>query len=336
MLSIGSRAQVMHGNAKKTTGGLEKKDLKYNKYGRIVSKKKSLLGKKAIKYLEKAGYKAKKGQFGGDKNIENSITNNYNNNNNNIDLTYRYYHGFKDNILILTMILKLKMLISKKYARENSIPILYHTNIEDFRTNYISFSKINMRLGESTSLYAKNGFGFILKTDSEIKPFRNSRVAMLNEFVVRDKVDIDNLELVVDENIINNKICDIKINNLFYGVKGLEDKNYINYNIIKEQLNLLFPCNFSYREYDDNLNRLFDTLKATPTRTLNIGGISEGRRHILKDINNLINDIIHNHINKFFNEKLDINYNILTVIEYIRVIMNMYHTHTPIIIKKWD
>lgn len=38
---IGSRAQVMHGSAEKTKGGLTKKHLKYNKYGRIVSRKKS-------------------------------------------------------------------------------------------------------------------------------------------------------------------------------------------------------------------------------------------------------------------------------------------------------
>lgn len=37
----GSRAQVMHGTAEKTVGGLTKSDLKYNSAGRIVSKKKS-------------------------------------------------------------------------------------------------------------------------------------------------------------------------------------------------------------------------------------------------------------------------------------------------------
>ena len=60
---IGSRAQVMHGNAIKTTGGLMKKDLKYNKQGKIVSKKASALAKKNNR-LVKAGYVTKKGQFG--------------------------------------------------------------------------------------------------------------------------------------------------------------------------------------------------------------------------------------------------------------------------------
>ena len=38
---VGSRAQVMHGTAEKTSGGLTKKHLKYNKAGRIVSVAKS-------------------------------------------------------------------------------------------------------------------------------------------------------------------------------------------------------------------------------------------------------------------------------------------------------
>jgi hypothetical protein len=63
MQRIGSRAQVMHGNAKQTGGGLKKKDLKYNKQGKIVSKKMSTMAKKE-KRLQKAGYITKKGQFG--------------------------------------------------------------------------------------------------------------------------------------------------------------------------------------------------------------------------------------------------------------------------------
>jgi len=38
---VGSRAQVMHGTAHHTKGGLTKNNLKYNKAGRIVSRKKS-------------------------------------------------------------------------------------------------------------------------------------------------------------------------------------------------------------------------------------------------------------------------------------------------------
>ena len=45
--AVGSRAEVMHGTAKHTSGGLTKTDLKYNKAGRIVSRKRSEQGKRA-------------------------------------------------------------------------------------------------------------------------------------------------------------------------------------------------------------------------------------------------------------------------------------------------
>lgn len=61
--TFGSRAEVFHGNAKKTTGGLTKKDLIKNKHGEIVSRKKHLTAKKE-KRLEKHGYFAQKGKFG--------------------------------------------------------------------------------------------------------------------------------------------------------------------------------------------------------------------------------------------------------------------------------
>lgn len=61
--AVGSRAEVMHGTAHHTSGGLTKKDLKYNKWGRIVSVKKSATAKRE-KRLRKAGYTAKKGKFG--------------------------------------------------------------------------------------------------------------------------------------------------------------------------------------------------------------------------------------------------------------------------------
>ena len=42
--TVGSRAEVFHGTAKKTTGGLLKKDLAKNKHGEIVSRKKQKPG----------------------------------------------------------------------------------------------------------------------------------------------------------------------------------------------------------------------------------------------------------------------------------------------------
>ena len=60
---IGTRAQVWHGTAYKTTGGLCKSDLMQNKAGRIVSKAKHNTAKKE-KRLVKAGFLTKKGHFG--------------------------------------------------------------------------------------------------------------------------------------------------------------------------------------------------------------------------------------------------------------------------------
>ena len=60
---FGSRAQVHNGTAYKTTGGLTKKDLVMNKWGRIVSEKKHKSAKKE-KRLQKYGFFTKKGKFG--------------------------------------------------------------------------------------------------------------------------------------------------------------------------------------------------------------------------------------------------------------------------------
>ena len=63
MKATGSRAEVFHGNAKHTSGGLEKTDLIQNKQGRIVSKKMSESATKDNR-LVKAGYVTEKGKFG--------------------------------------------------------------------------------------------------------------------------------------------------------------------------------------------------------------------------------------------------------------------------------
>jgi len=63
MLTIGSRAQVWHGTAKKTSGGLTRNHLMMNKSGRIVSKAKHNTAKKENRLL-KHGYGTKKGKFG--------------------------------------------------------------------------------------------------------------------------------------------------------------------------------------------------------------------------------------------------------------------------------
>ena len=70
---VGTRAEVMHGTAFKTSYGKTKSEggdaltrvnLKYNKHGRIVSIAKSKKKDKLLKQLRDAGYTTKKGKFG--------------------------------------------------------------------------------------------------------------------------------------------------------------------------------------------------------------------------------------------------------------------------------
>jgi len=60
---MGTRAQVWHGTAFKTSGGLTKTHIMQNKNGRIVSRAKHSSAKKEMR-LVKAGYGTKKGKFG--------------------------------------------------------------------------------------------------------------------------------------------------------------------------------------------------------------------------------------------------------------------------------
>ena len=64
--NIGSRAEVFHGNATKTNGGLTQDDLKLNKYGNIVSIKQSERMEGDTNPLRKKGYLQIKnsGKFG--------------------------------------------------------------------------------------------------------------------------------------------------------------------------------------------------------------------------------------------------------------------------------
>ena len=62
-MRVGSRRQVWNGTAKETAGGLKKKDLFQDKYGRIKSRKASNKAKR-IKNLKKAGWTFQKGKFG--------------------------------------------------------------------------------------------------------------------------------------------------------------------------------------------------------------------------------------------------------------------------------
>ena len=60
---IGSRQQVYNGTAFKTSGGLKKKDIIMNRWGRLVSANKHASAKRENR-LKKHGYTAQKGKFG--------------------------------------------------------------------------------------------------------------------------------------------------------------------------------------------------------------------------------------------------------------------------------
>jgi len=74
MKTVGSRAEVFHGNAKRTSGRLVKDDLMKNAAGRIVSKKKHMAGKGALKFLHAKGFIAVKGKFGSARKLEGGST----------------------------------------------------------------------------------------------------------------------------------------------------------------------------------------------------------------------------------------------------------------------
>ena len=61
---VGSRAEVMHGSAYKTSGDKKKAAFKYNKHGKIVSRAKSAKGKTLLLRLTNKGYYTRKGKFG--------------------------------------------------------------------------------------------------------------------------------------------------------------------------------------------------------------------------------------------------------------------------------
>lgn len=61
--TIGTRAEVYHGTARRTSGGLTKGELMVNKHGRIVSRKKHGTAKREMR-LVKYGFGTKKGKFG--------------------------------------------------------------------------------------------------------------------------------------------------------------------------------------------------------------------------------------------------------------------------------
>ena len=171
MKPIGSRAEVMHGAAKRTSGRLLKKNLKYNNRGRIVSRRASDRAKKANR-LVKAGYNTKKGvfslnkkryksrrriQLGGDDSDEDSV---------------KIWKSNQEHIktLIHSTTLDLNNII-----RDTPGIVFTYVNIDEFKNNYMY-----------TKLYAN--YKYMV---SELRKQTEER----NKFVYQNLVDLMKIEL---------------------------------------------------------------------------------------------------------------------------------------------
>jgi hypothetical protein len=163
MSNIGSRCKVMHGNANKTSGGLTKEDLMYNKQGKIVSIKMSKNAKKEQR-LKKAGWTVKKGEFGailmkGGVGINNNNNNNNNNNqfNNsgspikkpkkNVNNAYKniiYIPGSRENILRKEKNKAINIAINMGYNLKNT-NLIKHRNYAN-PANAVFIDKISRKV----------------------------------------------------------------------------------------------------------------------------------------------------------------------------------------------
>ena len=199
MQRIGSRAQVMHGNAKMTGGGLRKKDLKYNKHGKIVSKKMSQRAKKE-KRLQKAGYITKKGQFGAI-NIEGGMFDiNFDSNKiwKNFGRSYsgHYEEPVRSTYIEITTNSRNKdfdkQINTCNFFKEISNRNIVTPNTTTNTTNYIPMPKhitIKERIfGEEQDNRIKEGNG----STGEVKKYINEKVPVLEIAVKKKTLDMNN------------------------------------------------------------------------------------------------------------------------------------------------
>lgn len=138
MVLVGSRAKVMHGTADKTSGGLTSADLKYNKYGKIVSRKASNSAKKSNN-LKKAGYTTVKGQFGSVYKHKGGETNN-NSTSNNEKKEYWKKVSLKRKEIVNT--------INKNNTLKNDISKIYEELIQMEKENKQNDDKYRTQLEE--------------------------------------------------------------------------------------------------------------------------------------------------------------------------------------------
>jgi len=167
---IGSRAQVMHGTAKMTGGGLTKKHLKYNKHGKIVSRKASKAAKKS-KNLIKAGYITRKGEFGVIK--KGGATLGLNSTNQKLikEYIHKYIHDWKS-------------IMQKSTRNRDAATILINTKnkIRIWHDNILDIAL------KQLFIYGKSGHSFLIPgwyTKEDISNFLDLVIENVNNFGVK-------------------------------------------------------------------------------------------------------------------------------------------------------
>ena len=166
---IGSRAQVMHGTSKMTSGGLTIKNLKYNKYGKIVSIKASNAAKKS-KNLIKAGYITKKGVFG-----------------------YIKKGGFGPGVnpSALNPYYGHKKVKNENENRINSLrKILGKSNIKNFYNNLNGIEKNKINLQSKKSIFRKTGIS------------KKNKNYFKNTYFIFNEIKNKNLENIIYDTIL--------------------------------------------------------------------------------------------------------------------------------------
>ena len=158
----GSRYQVMHGTAKKTSGGLTKSHLKYNKQGKIVSKKASALAKKNNR-LGKTGYVTRNNVVGVEMRGGVVIADPC---------------GAQDKIAITTILTRLKHLVEAQGTTSIQIINIFNKSTPTYRDNSRLFTHFVCRrfvLSRLDKIYTK------IKTISDY----NKILSALKEYILK-------------------------------------------------------------------------------------------------------------------------------------------------------
>jgi hypothetical protein len=320
MLRIGSRAQVMHGNAKMTGGGLKKKDLKYNKQGKIVSKKMSSMAKKE-KRLQKAGYVTKKGQSGavrnmrggnwfiGDKYPSKYLASSFRNNWVDIIMLLRnqyvvLYHRLpagSSGVGILIKNVYFDSVQNKHIERNNSD---YHGGRQRYRVDLLKSGKPPFKIAFETREDKQNFINLYMQN------INNNNI---KDFLAEDKYSFlfDGVDDEQIKNLIYYTILDFVNKGRNVSINGLKDFYKLNK---KFNFNSIKGCNISTMNENIQLKMisLYGQIKKNNNLNLNLTTLSNGQKKeynsILKyfEDNPLITTFTDSHVLRYSNFKFGI------------------------------